>query len=265
MTLRESLENWAALRRGAVKPRTQHYHREIIETIVRLWPEKAGAETAEISESDLGAFVIRIDRFSASRFNGMVTMLKDVLPAAKKIKRRRVRLKKRAALSQLEFNRLLDQLDERPRSHAGLVIRFLAHTGLRINEARKLRWADVREDHILVPAEIVKNDQPKAVPFVKGVRVTLKKLREVTGENEHVIPQAECKRSLDTACRLAGLPHLSHHDFRHLFATRCIQSGVDLPTVARWLGHQDGGALLAKVYYHLIDEHSRRMAAKVVI
>lgn len=265
MRLRESLYTWAALRRGAAKPRTQKYHLEISETICRLWPERADVDTVEITEGDLGAFVIRIDHYSPSRFNGMVTMLQGVLPAAKKIKRRRIRVKRRKALSQLEFHQLLDALDQRPRSHAGLVVRFLAHTGLRINEARQLRWEDVRSDHILVPPEIVKNDQPKAIPFVNGIRITLRKLREVAGESDLVIPQAECKRSLDTACRLAGLPHLSHHDFRHLFATRCIQSGVDIPTVARWLGHQDGGALLAKVYYHLIDEHSRRMAAKVVI
>lgn len=73
------------------------------------------------------------------------------------------------------------------------------------------------------------------------------------------------KRSLNMACKLAGIPHLSHHDFRHLFATRCIQSGVDIPTVARWLGHRDGGALLGKTYFHLQDEHSRRMAGKVEI
>jgi integrase len=61
------------------------------------------------------------------------------------------------------------------------------------------------------------------------------------------------------------LNRISHHDFRHLFATRCIESGVDLPTVARWLGHQDGGALLSRTYFHLVDEHSRRMAARVRI
>jgi integrase len=50
---------------------------------------------------------------------------------------------------------------------------------------------------------------------------------------------------------------------RHLFATRCIESGVDIPTVSRWLGHKDGGALAMKTYGHLRDEHSQAMAAKV--
>jgi site-specific recombinase XerD len=48
-----------------------------------------------------------------------------------------------------------------------------------------------------------------------------------------------------------------------LFATRCIESGVDIPTVSRWLGHKDGGALAMKVYGHLRNEHSQQMAQKV--
>jgi site-specific recombinase XerD len=53
-------------------------------------------------------------------------------------------------------------------------------------------------------------------------------------------------------------------DLRHLFATRCIENGVDIPTVSRWLGHQDGGALCMKTYGHLRDEHSTNEAEKVL-
>jgi integrase len=69
--------------------------------------------------------------------------------------------------------------------------------------------------------------------------------------------------SLERACREIGIPRLTHHDFRHLFATRCIESGVDIPTVSRWLGHKDGGALAMKTYGHLRNEHSQAMAQKV--
>jgi hypothetical protein len=48
-----------------------------------------------------------------------------------------------------------------------------------------------------------------------------------------------------------------------LFATCCIESGVAVPTVARWLGHKDGGALAMKVHGHLRNQHSREMAKKV--
>lgn len=62
---------------------------------------------------------------------------------------------------------------------------------------------------------------------------------------------------------MIGIPKLTHHDLRHLFATRCIEAGVDIPTVSRWLGHSDGGALAMKVYGHLREQHSAAMAQKV--
>ena len=61
-----------------------------------------------------------------------------------------------------------------------------------------------------------------------------------------------------------GIARFTHHDLRHLFATRCIETGVDIPTVSRWLGHKDGGALAMKVYGHLRNQHSTSMAQKVV-
>ncbi len=183
------------------------------------------------------------------------------------LKRRPLRSKDRAILSQLEFSKLVEELDARPRSHSGLMIRFLAQTGLRINEARQLQWShvDIDDECFRVPGSVTKNGKPRMIPFVRGVRETLTRLQAVAGDSDLVLPQRECKGALRGACKRLKLPKLLHHDFRHLFATRCIQSGVDLPTVARWLGHRDGGALLAKTYFHLVDEHSRKMAARVVV
>jgi integrase len=237
----------------------------LIEAILKDWPEDPDAPLADITPKTIAAFSLRIERFSVSRWNGIVGILKTVVPAAKELRRRRIRVKDRLLLSPSNYHKLLDALDARPRSHAGLVVRFLAQTGFRINEARQIRWAHVFEDHIFAPGEITKSGRPRRVPFVSGTIETLTRLKVVTGNKDCVLPQAACPRTLRTACGEIGIETLSHHDFRHLFATRCIQSGVDLPTVARWLGHQDGGALLARVYFHLVDEHSRRMAALVKI
>src|SRR6202040_363387 len=72
-----------------------------------------------------------------------------------------------------------------------------------------------------------------------------------------------CEKSLTRACKEVGAHRLTHHDLRHYFATKCIESGVDIPTVSRWLGHKDGGALAMRTYGHLRDEHSATMAQKV--
>jgi integrase len=73
----------------------------------------------------------------------------------------------------------------------------------------------------------------------------------------------ECQKALNRGCKKVGMDRFTHHDLRHLFATRCIESGVDIPTVSRWLGHKDGGALAMKTYGHLRREHSIAQAQRV--
>src|SRR5947207_15474821 len=78
-----------------------------------------------------------------------------------------------------------------------------------------------------------------------------------------VLRVSECQKELDRACKKVRADRITHHDIRHLFATRCIESGVDIPTVSRWLGHKDGGALCMKTYGHLRQDHSLAQAQRV--
>jgi len=78
------------------------------------------------------------------------------------------------------------------------------------------------------------------------------------------ITSAEC---LDWSVKNASQNSSSSHNYtvsilRRVFAV-AIESGVDIPTVSRWLGHKDGGALAMKTYGHLRNEHSQAMAQKV--
>jgi integrase len=258
-----ALSQWLTLHTLGRRPRAQKFNQEIAAIVRRQWPGFLNASPGCVTEEQVTEFAARISRYCPSRWNALVGALRFITPEGHSLKRRPLRAKERPLLTQGEFTRLLEELDKRPQSKAGLVVRFLVHTGLRINEARQLSWENVETDCIRLPARLTKNGRGRVIPFINGIRDTLEKLRLVSPQADRILPQAECKRSLQSACRAAGLPRLSHHDFRHLFATRCIQSGVDMPTVARWLGHSDGGALLAKTYFHLIDEHSRKMAERV--
>src|SRR5437870_2792840 len=73
----------------------------------------------------------------------------------------------------------------------------------------------------------------------------------------------ECQHSMDRAAKLVGMNRITHHDLRHLFATVCIENLVDIPTVSKWLGHKDGGALCMKTYGHLRQDHSFAQAQRV--
>ena len=109
MTLKNSLTTWAALRAPVVKPRTRDYHQELIGCIFRNWPGMEDVDVLAIAEPAVLEFIERIEHLSATRYNGILTMLKAVLPAAKNLRRRRIRMKDRPLLSQLEFSRLLQE------------------------------------------------------------------------------------------------------------------------------------------------------------
>ena len=56
----------------------------------------------------------------------------------------------------------------------------------------------------------------------------------------------------------AGLQSVGFHDMRHLFISYCVMSGIDYMTIAKWVGHRDGGVLIGKVYGHLANEHTEQ-------
>jgi integrase len=264
MNVSEALYHWADVQAIGLRPDTIHYHQELVAAILKRWPEHE-QDLRAITEEQIETFAIQIGHFSATRYNAMIGVLKAITPAAVKLKRRRVLWKERHNTSQAEFENLLTEADKLKKSHAGLVIEFLAHTGLRIGSARKLRWSDVTENYILCPGAIMKNRKPCCVPLLPGMDDILKRIRAITRRSMFVLPRPGVRKGISIACTRAGLPRLTHHDFRHLFTTRCIEAGVDIPTTARWRGDSDGGAMLVKGYFHLADQHSRRMARLVSI
>ena len=146
----------------------------------------------------------------------------------------------------------------------------LAFTGLRKDEANALEWRDVDFDagEIVVRGDATtgtKNWELRRVPLIPDARALFERMRADRSKrlDAKVFAVRESQKALDRACQKVRADRITHHDLRHLFATRCIESGVDIPTVSRWLGHKDGGALAMKTYAHLRREHSIAQAAKV--
>ena len=258
----EALERWLTLHSIGVKPRSLDFNRELVKHIRRAWPQVLDKTVGEVTEAECGAFALSVCHYCASRFNGIVHCLRHIIPAAKNLPRKSPPHPDAKIPTTEQFDHLLAALDVAQSGQSGLLVRLLAHTGMRINEARQLNWDDVGEDEISLRAETTKNGRPRCIPFIKGTREVLRALRRIS-KSKLVLNQLDCRRALKFACKLIGSPSFNHHTFRHFFATRCIVSGVDIPTVAKWLGHTDGGVLLLKTYCHLIDEHSRAMAERV--
>lgn len=254
---------WQAARAVGVKPTTRKFYAEVIETIKRHLPG-LDRPPAHLNEVDLAEFAQSVGHYAPSRWNAMVTILRHVTGRKDLLRYRKLRFRDFKPPRQEEFAELLVECDMASKSYCGLIVRFLSLTGLRINEARKLRWVDVGEDALNLPADITKNGRPRSVPLLPGAREVLSRLKGARN-GDLVLPCVDIRTALRKACQRAGWKPVSYHWFRHYFATSCIASGVDMPTVSRWMGHSDGGALLGRTYFHLADHHSQRMAEKVRI
>src|SRR5262249_25269496 len=151
------------------------------------------------------------------------------------------------------------------------LVEFLAYSGARATEAAGIQWTDIDFELGRIYIAPAKSGHARYIPLLDAMRELLERIRanprwfraEHRRKAGYVLSVIECEKALTAACRKAGAHRLTHHDLRHLFATRCIESGVDVPTVSRWLGHRDGGALAMRVYGHLRDQHSQEMAKRV--
>lgn len=155
---------------------------------------------------------------------------------------------------------------------AGDLVEGLSYSGLRLEEANTLHWMELDHERRMMTVNGTKTDgSARVIPMTDAfiaLTLRMKAHREkVTGApvnpQEKVFEAQQAITSLAKACEAVGVKKMTHHDLRHLFATTCIESGVDIPTVSGWLGHSDGGTLAMETYGHMRPDHSINAARKV--
>jgi integrase len=271
---------------GTIKPTTRHYWNQIFVALLKSWPGLGDREIRRTTETDCKEWARAFRKVaSPTRYNNTLAGLRHVFEVAKdagiiyrnpaeKLERVKVRTKQLTLPSGDQFLQLVDAVE-----HAGAwcsrdcadFVRGLAFTGCRKGEAGQITWRDVdfEAGEIVVrgdPETGTKNWELRRVPLIPDARALFDRMRS-DRPSESLDTKAfrvsECQKALDRACKKVGADRITHHDLRHLFATRCVESGVDIPTVSRWLGHKDGGALAMKTHGHLRREHSIAQAQRV--
>jgi integrase len=269
-----------------IKSTTRHYWNQIFVALLKSWPGLADREIRRVTKTDCKEWARAFRKVgSPTRYNNTLGGLRHVFEVAKDagiiysnpaegLERVPVRAKQLTLPGGDQFLQLVDAVEQAgawcSRDCADL-LRGLAFTGCRKGEANQITWRDVDFDtgEIVVrgdPETAIKNWTVRRVPLIRDAHALFQRMRnERTGEplDTKVFRVGECQKALDRACKKVGADRITHHDLRHLFATRCIESGVDIPTVSHWLGHKDGGALAMKTYGHLRREHSIAQAQKV--
>jgi integrase len=272
-----------------LKPAALAYYEQRAKALLESWPALATTEIGKITENDCSDWAEHARKeMSATAFNHTLSLLRNTIEFGIKIGARydnpaRVVMRESETSKSLElpnseqFAKFLTEIENGGGGvsrHCADLVRFMAFGGLRKSEAAHVTWADCDLDRkqIIVrghPETGLKNRKPgeiRVVPMIPEMQKLLDRLRAECPDakpTDPVMQVRECQKAMDRAAKVVGMRRITHHDLRHLFATHCIESGVDIPSVSRWLGHRDGGALAMKVYGHLRDQHSAAMARKV--
>jgi integrase len=170
---------------------------------------------------------------------------------------------------------MLDAMRDNGGKASADLAEMLAYSGCRkgeiVGDAKYSKppifWRDVDFELKVFTVTQSKNHEPRTVPLFPAMENFLRGLHArrlaPPKPDERIIPIDSAKKAIESACKKLGLPQYGHHTCRHFFCSNAIEAGIDFKVIASWLGHKDGGVLVARTYGHLRNEHSAAMAKRM--
>jgi integrase len=270
---------------GEISDRTFDYKKSLLKAIRAHWTPFDKTNIGDLDKTAIRGFKLTmLNSYGPTRVNGAITVLREIFAIAvgksmisramsdellEDLSFATVDLDYKRKLGKLpchaDLLRLKAEVEKRCLArgeHGHWLFNFLLLSGCRVDSARHVHWADIDWDRNELYFRKAKYGT-YTIPLFPELRELLEKLKSFTGgtPSKRVLPTNSIQCVLTAACKQLGLPHLSHHDLRHLFATRCVEAGKDFITVASWLGHKDNGRTVMMVYGHLRREHSQHEAS----
>jgi integrase len=134
-------------------------------------------------------------------------------------------------------------------------------------------WEQVDFQNGFIRVTKTKSSKTREVPMTPELTETLRRIKMNRLKEGNVAKLSEvkrafvfrstrdtdgfnCRKSFETACRKAGLDDLRFHDTRHCFASWFMESGGDLYTLQKILGHATRA--MTQRYAHLSRGHNKR-------
>lgn len=132
--------------------------------------------------------------------------------------------------------------------------RFYLLTGARPSEPLAVTWQDITADTVHIPGTKTKGSD-RVLPMSQELRQLL---GQIPGSDNRLFPYTY--QIVYKHFKKYVLPKLSFEmtlkDFRHTFATRCAESGVNMRTLQKWMGHSKIETT-ARYYTHILSEFER--------
>ncbi len=172
-------------------------------------------------------------------------------------------------------------LSDRREKMKGIVI--CLYTGLRIGELLALTWDDIdfksATMHITKSCHQGRDEENRAVrivgtpktpsskrviPIPRNLLSILRDMKKqsccgwVIASDGKPISERSYARSFELLQAKMRIPHRNFHALRHTFATRALECGMDVKTLAEVLGHKNPTVTLTR-YAHSMTAHKRDM------
>lgn len=118
---------------------------------------------------------------------------------------------------------------------------------MRMGEILNLKWTDVDLFRKAMVVLKTKNMEPRTIPMTQTVVDLLLTKSKVVTMSGYIFATSSGKklgprnlqREWYNALDKAKIKNFRFHDLRHTFATRLVQSGIDVYAVAKLMGHKD--------------------------
>ncbi len=176
-------------------------------------------------------------------------------------------------------------LESKKKRLFGIIICF--YTGLRIGELLALEWSDVDlengrlnvnkschygRDVNGVYKRIVEapktESSDRIVPIPHELTKYFKMMDtgdclNVVSHNGKPVPTRTYQAAFTSILKKLGIENRCFHSIRHTFATRALESGMDVRTLSELMGHKNPSVTLSR-YAHSLIEHKTLMMEKLV-
>ena len=144
-----------------------------------------------------------------------------------------------------------------------MAILFAIFTGLRRGDIMNIRWENLEYDdgRYYICIVIQKTGHKVRLPLSKDAEEILGTFKK-RGLIFPTLSTSILNQKVPRLIEAAGInKHITFHCFRHTFAMRLLDKGVDIPTIAFLLGHKFLGSSLS--YLHCTKDHLEEVIAKL--
>jgi len=188
--------------------------------------------------------------------NVLNTKFEEKLPLARKS------LKLPLVLSKEEINKMIESTNNIKHK---LVIMFLYYAGLRLDEARNLKWQDIDFDREIIHLKTAKGDKERVI-FLHKKLIDMLKMYGIKEEGPVFVSQQGGKYNKRTiqqiikfSSKKVGIKkNVTPHTLRHSFATHLLESGADIRYIQQLLGHKN--LKTTQIYTHVANKDIKKLA-----